>query len=232
MKELVIIIPVYNESKIIKKVIQDWTDLLTNLKINYEINIYNDGSTDNSLQILREIEAQNNRIKIIDKKNSGHGSTILEGYIDSSDDFEWIFQIDSDNEIGTESFIKLWDNRDKYDFLIGKRKYQKKIIIRRIISYIAQKLIYIVCGNGIKDVNCPYRLMRTKIFKKYFLNIPKNTFAPNILISGIVNKNNISYYEEEIQHIERQTGTVSIKRLKLLKVSIKTFFQTLAFFLK
>ena len=52
-----------------------------------------------------ELEKTNEEIEVIDKSNSGHGSTILQGYQQSKGD--WIFQTDSDNEIRPDQFKKV-----------------------------------------------------------------------------------------------------------------------------
>ena len=63
---------------------------------------------------------ENKDLIVHDKLNSGHGPTILQAYRENSD-ADWIFQTDSDDEIGPEQFEDLWRSRDNYDFLIGRR---------------------------------------------------------------------------------------------------------------
>ena len=118
--ELAVIIPVYNEEEVIGTVLDAWLGELNRLDINYEIHVYNDGSKDNTLTILNEYNASNTRVVVHNKVNSGHGPTVLRGYKDNSD-IEWIFQIDSDDEIGPESFELLWKKRESYDLLLGRR---------------------------------------------------------------------------------------------------------------
>ena len=86
-------------------------------------------------------------------------------------------------------------------------------------------------GSGIYDVNSPYRLMKVSVFKKLYFKIPEYTFAPNILISGYVNRNKIKFYSTEIPFKFRTTGVVSIKSWKFIKVGFKTFRQVLSFIL-
>ena len=77
-KRLGIVIPVYNEEDIIEKVIYDW--LTVAKKFNGFLIIINDGSTDNSIKILEKLKKINNRVLVINKKNSGHGPTVYMGY--------------------------------------------------------------------------------------------------------------------------------------------------------
>lgn len=232
MKELAIVMPVYNEEEILENVINDWTNVFEGLDIDFEILAYNDGSKDKSLEILRKNAENNSRLIVRDKKNSGHGPTILQGYRDCAENYEWIFQTDSDNELGTEGFVELWKNRCDYDFLIGKRFYKNRDASRKIISNVAKIITRILCGKGVSDVNCPYRLMKTSVFKDLFLKIESDTFSPNIIVSGFVNRNNIKFFEIPVEWKNRSTGTVSIQKMKLFKSAAKAFFQTIKFFIE
>lgn len=232
MKELAIVMPVYNEEEILENVINDWTNVFEGLDIDFEILAYNDGSKDKSLEILRKNAENNSRLIVRDKKNSGHGPTILQGYRDCVENYEWIFQTDSDNELGTEGFVELWKNRCDYDFLIGKRFYKNRDASRKIISNVAKIITRILCGKGVSDVNCPYRLMKTSVFKDLFLKIESDTFSPNIIVSGFVNRNNIKFFEIPVEWKNRSTGTVSIQKMKLFKSAAKAFFQTIKFFIE
>lgn len=232
MKQLAVILPVYNEEEIISKVIEQWTNVLEKLEIDFVIFAYNDGSVDNSLEILEQIARENPKLTVKNKKNSGHGATVLQGYRECSYDFEWVFQTDSDNELGTGGFVDMWKKRANYDFLIGKRIYKKRNLSRKLISKIAEILVKVLFGQGVLDVNCPYRLMKTEKFKELFEKIPQDTFAPNIIISGFVNKNKLVYFELPVEWHERTTGSVSVSKLKLFKSACKAFVQTIAFVTK
>lgn len=79
------------------------------LGIDHVIRPYNDGSRDSSFDVMLKAAARHPHIEVRNKPNGGHGNTILTGYRDAaSDGFSWIFQIDSDDEMGPESFHELW----------------------------------------------------------------------------------------------------------------------------
>lgn len=229
MENLAVIIPVYNEEEIIEEVINDWVLELNKLKINYKIFAYNDGSKDNTKNVLEKIVADHSTLIVINKENSGHGPTILKGYKENVSDYTWIFQTDSDNEMGTDGFKNLWEKRSEYDFLIAQRANRKQPLIRKIISLFSRVCVRIFYGSGPKDINCPYRLMKSEKFIEFFKMIPADTFAPNVIISGIVAKKKLKFYEYPVSYSQRKTGEVSIKKFKLLKAAVKSFCQTIVF---
>ncbi len=228
-KELCLVVPAYNESGAIKEVIQSWETLLAKLNINFDIHIYNDGSKDNTLEILTAEAKNYENLFIHDKKNSGHGPTILLGYNENVNNYEWIFQIDSDNEMSPNDFSKLWEKRAKYDFLVGRRDQRIQPASRRIVSQISRIVVRILFGKTIWDVNSPYRLMRTSSFSPIYKKIPADTLAPNLLVSGLAGKNKLRLYEVPVRHHCRTTGEVSIQKWKLFKFSLRSFLQTFYF---
>ena len=226
-ERLAVIIPVYNESEIIKTVLTDWSKTLDELSIDYKIFAFNDGSSDNSLQMMKEASNQHPRIDIIDKPNSGHGPTILQGYKNATNGFDWIFQIDSDNEMPSIYFKVLWKNRNENDFLIGYRFGRQPNLARKLLTYFSRLTVTFFFGDKILDVNSPFRLMRTSFFREYFSKLSPGTFAPNVIISGIAARKDARVFSTDVPYTFRQTGKVSIGQLKLVLIAWKCFIQTL-----
>jgi glycosyltransferase involved in cell wall biosynthesis len=225
--QLTVVIPVYNEEEIIEKVVSDWHEKLESLKIDFEIHAYNDGSKDNTLAKLIEAANKYPRLKVFNKKNTGHGPTILIGYKNAESD--WIFQIDSDNEMDSKYFEQIWNEKDNYDFLVGSRAERVSPLPRKIITLFSRLIVKIFYGNGVNDVNSPYRLYRASAFKNAFDLIPENTFAPNVILSGYAALKKLRIYETPIPCKLRQTGEVSIKKWKLVKAAFKSMVQTVKF---
>lgn len=228
MYNLKIIIPVYNEVGAIKIVIEDWVDELSKLSINYQIIAYNDGSKDETLSVLNLLEKEIETLKVVDKVNSGHGPTILKGYTENLDT-EWLFQVDSDNELKAKDFSQFWEQRENYDFLIGVRKNRNSPLVRKLTTTISKIVVGLFYGSAVTDVNAPYRLFRTSCFNDVLSRIPKNTFAPNLIISGLASVRKLRVKQIEITHYNRETGEVSIKKWRLFKAAITSFLQTIKF---
>jgi len=229
---LAVIMPVYNEEGAIVAVLDQWLKMLDGLiDADYQIHVYNDGSKDGTKEILaRYVEGKQNKLIVHNKPNSGHGATILQGYRENSPNADWLFQIDSDDEMGPELFPELWKRRRDYDFLLGIREGRKQALPRKIISLVSRLVVRLFYGNQtVWDVNSPYRLMRSEAFSRIYQEIPTNTFAPNVIISGMVAKIRLRYYQQLVPQRDRQTGEVSIKKWKLFKAAVKSFWQTIQF---
>ena len=234
--ELMVVMPVYNEEAAIGGVLERWQRALERLKIAAVIRATDDGSRDRSLEVMKAAAERLNRrgrvrIEVVTQANSGHGPTVLGGYrAAAAAGAEWVFQIDSDDEMGPEGFAALWSRRGEYDFLVGRRAGRRQPWPRRIVSLVSRLVVRFGFGRGrVWDVNAPYRLLRVAAFGALFAEIPDRTFAPNLLVTGAAAERGLKALELPVAQRERRTGEVSIRKWKLLAAAVKGFAQTLAF---
>jgi glycosyltransferase involved in cell wall biosynthesis len=224
--DLAVVMPVYNEQDCIEDVVQSWLDTLARLGLQFKLLVLNDGSRDNTAQALESF-ADNPQVQIIHKKNSGHGPTILQGYRQAVVLAPWVFQVDSDDEMKPDHFEALWEKRHDYDALFGMRAGREQNWGRKVISGVSRVTVQMLFSGGVKDVNVPYRLMRSDWLTQIVAQIPANTFAPNVIISGAMAKGGLRLYNHPVPHEGRRTGTASIVRWKLWRAAIRSFGQTL-----
>jgi hypothetical protein len=132
--------------------------------------------------------------------------------------------------MGPESFPGLWNQRESFDFLLGQRDGRIQPLPRKIVSLVSRLSIRLFYGRGgVWDVNSPYRLMRSSVFHPFYQAIPDDTFAPNVLLSGLAARYQLRCFEIPVAQHNRTTGEVSIKKWKLLKAAARSFFQTIRF---
>src|SRR5215475_3246281 len=107
---LAVVIPVYNEAANLPALLRDWQPEFQNTGSPYLIIFIDDGSKDDSLHLLTTLAAAGPTLAVHTQPNSGHGPAILNGYRRAIDTgAEWIFQIDSDHQLETGAFQKLWN---------------------------------------------------------------------------------------------------------------------------
>lgn len=230
-ERLCVVMPVYNEEAAIGGVLRKWHKTLSALGIDFEIRAWDDGSRDSSLMSMQLVADElGARVVIRNKPNEGHGPTLLRAYRDAADaGFEWIFQVDSDDEMGPGRFATLWEQRVEHDFLVGRREGRRQAWPRKLVSWVSRFCVRVFFGKGVWDVNAPYRLMRTASFRDYLARIPSDTFAPNVILSGLAARDRLRMLEIAVPQHERTTGEVSIRKWKLLGAAAKSFAQTVDF---
>ena len=96
MEKLSFVIPVYNSEKSIKIVIEKIIELVKGLgKYDYEVVLTNDGSTDNSLEVCKDICKNNSKVKLLNlSRNFGQHSAILAAFNNLTGDY--VINMDDD----------------------------------------------------------------------------------------------------------------------------------------
>ena len=224
--DLCAVMPVYNEEEIVGSVAESWLEVLDELGIHYELVAIVDGATDASEQVLRAVAERHPRLVVDAKPNSGHGPTILRGYRRGAVTAEWVFQTDSDDEMPAASFGELWELRHEVDAVIGIRTSRNQSLGRRAISRLARLTTRVAFGCRLADVNCPYRLVRSSALAPLLAPIPDDTFAPNVVLSGMLARSGTRLAEVPVPHRDRTTGAVSILGWRALRAAVRSFGQT------
>ncbi|WP_273212110.1 glycosyltransferase family 2 protein [Runella zeae] len=228
-----IVMPAYNEEGCIEKVVDTWTSFLKHFFPQKEclLIVINDGSRDNTKEILDKLTSNYGNLLVVHQPNGGHGNAVLNGYRKAIElNAEWVFQTDSDDQFVANDVIKLFEKTKYSNFILGYRKLRYDALPRLIITRILKYSIFLLYGVFVNDSNIPFRLIKGSYLKWLVNKLPTaEPFAPNIFLSIIAKKDGQKTFDIPITHIERQTGTVSILRFKLLKVCLKSFEDLWAF---
>ena len=212
LKDVAVVIPVFNEEKLIGECINEWLNVLDSVNLNYEILIIDDGSSDATISIV-ERYGDNQNIQLIIKQNEGHGPTILAGYKRAVGIAEWVFQADSDNEISPNQFSALWSRRQGQDAVIAWRQGRNQTTVRRLVTFFARVTTKVLFRCHLRDVNIPFRLIRSETLTILLEKIPSDTFAPNIALSGALSLMNYQVEECPVVFNERIVGESSLSNL-------------------
>ena len=212
LKDVAVVIPVFNEEKLIGECINEWLNVLDSVNLNYEILIIDDGSSDATISIV-ETYGVNQNVQLIIKQNEGHGPTILAGYKRAVGIAEWVFQADSDNEISPNQFSALWSRRQGQDAVIAWRQGRDQTTVRRLVTFFARVTTKVLFRCHLRDVNIPFRLIRSETLTILLEKIPSDTFAPNIALSGALSLMNYQVEECPVIFNERIVGESSLSNL-------------------
>ena len=231
--ELVIVIPAYNEEACIHEVVPHWINGIEEMipKDQFKLLVINDGSRDKTGVILDELTGQYPNLIAKHQLNGGHGNAIFNGYqmaVQMNPNF--VFQTDSDDQFVPSDFKNFWEKRNESDFVLGFREVRNDDPFRLLITRILKYSLLFIYGTYIYDANIPFRLIRTTFLKKLLKALPQKTpFAPNIFLSVLAKKSGQKLFNIPVIHKERETGEVSIRHMKLLKVCWQSFIELTQF---
>ncbi|BBM84752.1 glycosyltransferase family 2 protein [Candidatus Uabimicrobium amorphum] len=197
--DISVVIPVYNEEQAVRILIERICKVLQ--RDVFEIVIVNDGSTDNTGQILQEISNNNTRVRYLAFTcNMGQSEALFCGFQHSRG--HYVVMMDGDLQNPPEDIIALVDiARQGYDLVSGERnKRQDSFFIRKLPSIIANWFISKVMGCHFKDMggmNC----LRGDIARKIAMKKGYHRLIP-----AIVHCMGGKTTEVSVSHAPRTTG--------------------------
>lgn len=226
MDKLTVVIPAYNEEANIEKVVGDWHPVVERTGPESRLVVFNDGSRDNTYQVLKALCERFPQLEVVDKKNSGHGPTCLYGYqyaITAGADY--VFQTDSDGQTCPEEFEAFWQHRKDFNFVIGVRRGRQDGIARKMVTVVLRMVLFATFGVYVPDANTPFRLMNAKALAIYLEQIPGDFFLGNALLSAVIVKRGDSVKWLPITFRPRQGGENSINLRKIFRIGIKALVE-------
>ena len=219
---LYIVMPAYNEEANIGEVISEWYPIVEKTGPDSRLMIVNDGSKDKTYQIMREYRDKYPLLMTVNKKNEGHGPTVLRAYkraVDAGADY--VFQTDSDGQTRPDEFWKFWEKREQCGLLIGYRKGRQDGISRVFVTRVLRLSLFLIFHVWVKDANTPFRLMRGEELGSVMKKIPDQFFLPNVLMTVIYTKNKMGVTYIPITFRPRQGGVNSINLKRIFKIGVK-----------
>lgn len=225
---LYIVMPAYNEEKNIKKVILQWSRIVSFIKtdsVDAKLIVADSGSTDNTHQVLKAAQKNKDFLEVISYTKKEHGPKVLELYRYAiRNGADYIFQTDSDGQTNPDDFLAFWERRDKYDAILGNRKVRGDGKSRWFIEKILCVILRIIFGVKIPDANAPFRLMRSDLVKKYIEMMGCDYNLPNVMLTVyfVYYDNNVIF--ETISFNARTKGKNSINLGKIVIIGTKAIY--------
>lgn len=185
--DLSIVIPIYNEEKNIVNLMKEIEEAIVKLK--FEVIFVNDGSTDNSLEILEKLVDQyreNDRVNIIVadlRRNSGQTAAMRAGF--SLVKGKYVVTMDGDGQNDPNDIEKLYNKitTEKVDVVCGWRKNRKDPLSKKIPSKLSNFLHRRLTGLPIHDSGCTLRIYVADSVLDLPIHGEDHRFLPAIIYS-------------------------------------------------
>ncbi len=203
--KLTVVIPAFNEAKNIETTVNEVTSYLTRKGCDYEIIIVDDGSDDDTLDIVKRYKAinSNGNIKILENiSNRGKGYAVRNGIMQAAGDY--ILFMDADNSTRIFELERMLPGfQDGYDIVIGSRRLKNipgDIVIsqpsyRHILGEIYIYLSRLFFKIGVRDYNCGFKLFTNNVAKKIFSKQRMDDWSFDLETLFLVEKYNLKIKE-------------------------------------
>lgn len=177
-KKISVIIPLYNEAESLEELNSKILKVLLTLPLNHEIIYINDGSTDQSFEVLKKLYQQNEKIKVIQfKKNFGKSAALACGFDEADGDL--IITLDADLQDDPEEIPNLISKiNEGYDLVSGWKKGRNDNFIKLISSKFFNLTVSALSGIKLHDFNCGFKIYRNEVIKNIEVYGELHRFLP------------------------------------------------------
>ena len=222
MSSLYIVMPAYNEESNIESVVKDWYKILDKYDENSKLVVADKGSTDNTHEILKNLQKDYPKLEILDTEYKEHGPKVIALYKYAiKNNADWIFQTDSDGQTNPDDFNGFYELSKDYDIILGNRTERGDGKSRARVEKIVCFLVKTIFGVNVPDANAPFRLMKTEIVSKYINKLPDDYNLPNIMMTTFFGRFNEKLAFKKIEFKPRTKGKNSINLVKIVKIGWK-----------
>lgn len=200
MDKLSFVIPVYNEEESLTPLYEAIKKVVVSQNYNYEIVFVDDGSNDNSLNILKKIKSKDSNVKIVVfQENRGQSAAFDAGFKNASGDF--IITLDADLQNDPADVPKMMNYIKDYDVVCGYRAKRQDNYIRKISSKIGNSIRNFLTNDNIIDTGCSL-----KIFKKSFIEKIKMFKGMHRFLPTLLKLEGAKVFQIEVNHHPRKFG--------------------------
>ena len=206
--DLSIVIPVYNEEKNVALLHQTIRNTLDKTDFKYEIIFVDDGSTDNTFNILNNLK----KVKIIKfRKNFGQTAAMMAGFENSNG--KVIVSLDGDLQNDPSDIPKLLDKLNEgYDVVSGWRYNRQDSFGKKAFSKIANSFRQLLVKDPIHDSGCSLRAYKKECFSDLQLHGEMHRYIPAILAWK-----GFKLDEVKVNHLPRKYGKTKYNMWRVTK---------------
>ena len=163
MVSISVFFPCYNEQENVGRTTEKAIVVLEKLNADFEVIIVDDGSSDDTGRIAAELADRDDRVKVVPHpRNLGYGAALQSGFEAATK--ELVFYTDGDGQFDIGEMPPLLELIAQYDIVSAYRLNRQDSIIRRINGWCWTKLVCLLFGLKVRDIDCAFKLYKREIF--------------------------------------------------------------------
>ena len=201
---LSVFFPAYNDAGTIASLIIAALQSASKLTQDYEVIVVNDGSSDSTAQILKELARVYPQLTIVTHEvNRGYGGALRSGFATATKDV--VFYTDGDAQYDPAEIELLWAKMTTgVDLVNGYKVSRSDPWHRIVIGRIYHHTVKILFGLRVRDVDCDFRLLRRSIFER--VQLEKNSGVICLEMMKKIQDAGFTIVEVPVNHYHRVHG--------------------------
>jgi putative flippase GtrA len=218
-----VVLPAYNEEQVIANTVFTVLHVLDTWRIDFEVLVVNDGSTDRTGEIVAALAlaGAHSRVRLITHPiNEGYGASLVSGFAAATK--ELTFFMDSDGQFDIRDLQKFFPLIDEYDAVIGYRWDRQDSWMRKLNAWGWKHLIDWVLDVHVRDVDCAFKLLHTEFLRQHPLQTRGAMINAELLYR--LKRAGCSYQEIGVHHLPRLHGSATGARLSVILRAFRELF--------
>jgi glycosyltransferase involved in cell wall biosynthesis len=213
MPSLSIVLPAYNEEENVASAVEEVSTVAQQLGMDYEIILVNDGSTDRTGEIARELEQRIPNLRLVEHSpNRGYGGSLKAGFAAATKDL--IAFTPADKQFVFGEITRFMDKIDQADIVSGYRSNRQDPIIRKFNAFGWNTLVRLLFGYLCRDIDCGFKLFRREVLERVNIISDGAMIDTEFLAGAKVRGFRIA--EVEVAHLPRVAGHPTGANVKVI----------------
>jgi len=214
--------PAFNDAHSIGKLVEDALEVLPELADDYEVIVVNDGSADETRDVLEALKSKYEAVRIVEHEtNRGYGGALRSGFQTARNDL--VFYTDGDGQYDVRELAKLYPLlTENVDVVNGYKMERTDKMNRKIIGGFYNRLAHFLFSLPIRDVDCDFRLIRRTFLGKISLHSTSGSICVELVYK--LRKAGANFEETGINHYARQHGKSQFFTVRRVSKTLIDFF--------
>ena len=218
--KLIIQIPCYNEEKLLPETIKNLPYEIPGID-EIEILVIDDGSSDDTGVVADGLAAEIEEVKVIHhEQNSGYGAALQSGFKGATKNL--VFYTDGDAQFDIAELGQLLPLIKQYDIVSCYRLDRRDNFIRKVNAWCWTKLVCLLFGMKLKDIDCAFKLFKRQIFDNIRMQSTGALIDTEILARAI--RKGYTVTQVGVHHYPRTVGSQTGAKLSVIFRAFKELF--------
>lgn len=213
---LSVIIPTYKEEKRVGKTLLAVDQYLSRQKYQYEIIAVDDGSSDKTVEILKNFQKMVKNLRVMEnKENHGKGFVVTQGMLEAQGDYRLFMDADNSTSVDQVESLLPWF-QEGYDVVIGSRAIKgAKIDVhqpfyKEFLGKMGNKVIQVMAVPGIKDTQAGFKCFSAEAAQNIFSKITIERWGFDIEALALARKLKYKIKEVPIEWVNDSESHVKL----------------------
>jgi glycosyltransferase involved in cell wall biosynthesis len=199
--------PAFNEAGNVARVVRGLDETLCGAGVDYEIIIVDDGSSDETPQILNDLRAEVAALAVVTHEtNEGYGKSLRDAFAAAAKDY--VFYTDGDGQFDLAQMADFLPLLDGGSAVVGYRVGRAEGALRRFFSWGYNLLVRVLFGLGVRDVDCSFKFLPRRELQSLALHSDKFFIDTELMVK--LRRAGVPVLERGVRHLPREHGRSTV----------------------